>query len=203
MRRTAGHDACDGLPPMIDNKMPYGAWRHALRTWVASVVIVWPALSTSIALGQGDDSAPTSRERVASARSAFSRDVVGTVLSIDEEDIVLDLGSSKGAVDGTVVELWRPFKLRHPITGQTLTDRFRIGALRLVQVQKTLTLARPEGSFAREPTAGDIVVMERPSPASNRPADTSGTPPSISGATDGNSLDAEGRELCAIFESLK
>jgi hypothetical protein len=206
---------------MIGNKMQYGARRRALRTWVATVVIAWPFLSTSIALGQGDDPAPPSRERVASARGALSSDVIGTVLGIDEEDIVLDLGSSKGAASGKVVELWRPFKLRHPVTGQTLTDRFRIGALRLVQVQKTLTLARPEGSLAREPAAGDIVVMERPSPrssgpsagapgesdsrasASTRPAEMVGGQPSASAATDGNSLDAEGRELCAIFESLQ
>jgi hypothetical protein len=206
---------------MIGNKMQYGARRRALRTWVASVAIAWPLLSTSIALGQDDGLAPPSRERVAPARGALAPDVVGTVLGIDEEDIVLDLGSSKGAASGKVVELWRPFKLRHPVTGQTLTDRFRIGALRLVQVQKTLTLARPEGSLAREPTAGDIVVMERPSPrspappasapgasdsrapASTRPAAMAGGPPSPSGAADGNSLDAEGRELCAIFESLQ
>jgi len=187
---------------MIGNKIQGGRRRPALRTWVASVAIVWPFLSTSIALAQGDDPGSSFRERAASARSTVSPDVVGTVLSIDEQDIVLDLGSSKGAVDGNVVELWRPFKLRHPVTGQTLTDRFRIGALRLVQVQKTLTLARPEGSLAREPAAGDMVVMERPVPRP-RAAEAPGGPPSVPSATENDSPDAEGRELCALFDSLK
>ena len=202
--------------PMIGNKIRTGGRRGALRTWLAGVAIVWPFLSTSIALAQGDGSPPASRDRATTARGNVSTDVVGTVLSIDDEDIVLDLGSSKGAVDGKVVQLWRPFKLRHPVTGQTLTDRFRIGALRLVQVQKTLTLARPEGSLAREPAAGDMVVMERPSnpydtapspsdpraSARARPAEAAGAP-SGPGTSDGAPLDAEGRELCAIFDSLK
>ena len=132
------------------------------------------------------------------------------MLSIDEEDIVLDLGSSKGAADGGIVELWRPFKLRHPVTGQTLTDRFRIGSLRLVQVQKTLALARPEGALSRAPAPGDVVLMLRTA-SPNEPKTTPRartkerevTPGAPATPAAANPLDAEGRELCAIFDSLK
>src|SRR6185295_1086642 len=86
-------------------------------------------------------------------------EVPGTVLSIDEEDIVVDLGMTKGATEGSVVELWRPLKLRHPVTGKFLVDRFRIGRLKLVQVQRTLAWARPVGDLARAPAEGDIVVL--------------------------------------------
>lgn len=180
---------------------------------MTSAAIACPLLSASAVYAQdGSPYAQGATERPPGAHPA-STSVTGTVLSIDEEDIVLDLGSSKGAIDGSVVELWRPFKLRHPVTGQTLTDRFRIGSLRLVQVQKTMALARPEGALARAPAAGDVVLMARASTPSEprttsraRATDQPITPPpttAASAARDTEPLDAEGRELCAIFESLK
>ena len=196
--------------------------RRRLPAWLVSVLALGPLLSASTAEAQPED--PYSPESAAPvARTALSNEVSGTVLSIDQEDIVLDLGSTKGATDGAVVELWRPFKLRHPVTGRTLTDRFRIGSLRLMQVQRTLTLARPEGSLARVPAAGDLVILahpalrpsassraaERSSPtgASRSPAKTPVTAESSATPASeppiGDSLDAEGRELCAVFDSLK
>jgi hypothetical protein len=182
---------------MIGNKLQTGVRHRAFCTWMASAVILWPFLSPTIAFAQSSGAAPGQKPAPTTVRGALSADVVGIVLGVDAEDIVLDLGSTKGATDGKVVELWRPFKLRHPVTGQTLTDRFRIGALRLVQVQKTLTLARPEGALARDPAAGDVVVMEGN-------ADSAAVRAPATAATDsGAPIDAEGRELCAIFDSLK
>jgi hypothetical protein len=214
---------------MIGHKMQSRVQRRGLRTWFASAVIVWPLVSASTVHAQNEPSGPAAGGRTAPTRSGAALGttgtvvdavtVAGTVVGIDEEDIVLDLGSSKGAVNGIVVELWRPFKLRHPVTGQTLSDRFRIGALRLVQVQKTLALARPEGALARPPAAGDAVVMARSSaPLAGAVSTPSGTrttpqtraneragsaPAAIAVPEIGASLDAEGRELCAIFDSLK
>ncbi|HMJ54470.1 MAG TPA: hypothetical protein VK540_20450 [Polyangiaceae bacterium] len=170
---------------------------------MTSAAIAWSLLSASAARAQSDDvSATAPGERATPARDAPSAS--GTVISIDQEDIVLDLGSSKGGVNGSVVDLWRPFKLRHPVTGQTLTDRFRIGALRLVQVQKTLALARPEGVLARVPAAGDVVVMTHSTerPPVTHPSAVAGTR-TAPNAPSGEPLDAEGRELCAMFDSLQ
>src|SRR5688572_28381597 len=75
----------------------------------------------------------------------------GTVVAIDSGDLVLDIGEAKGVHDGVVVELWRPLRLRHPVTGQLLVDRFRIGSLRLKQVRSTLSLAGSEGPLSRPP----------------------------------------------------
>jgi hypothetical protein len=135
---------------------------------------------------------------------------------------VVDLGSSKGAADGNVVELWRPFKLRHPVTGQTLTDRFRIGSLRLVQVRKTLAFARPEGKLARAAAPGDVVILTvapspQPSAGEQVPAKARlvtpegpgpGAPPAkleeaSTEVARAEVADGEARELSAIFESLK
>jgi hypothetical protein len=54
-----------------------------------------------------------------------------TVVAIDAGDLVIDIGATKGVHDGEILELWRPVKLRHPVTGQILVDRFRIGSVRL------------------------------------------------------------------------
>ena len=206
---------------MIGDKLQIGT-RRGLRTWITSAAIVCPLLSASAAHAQGgeaDAQEPAARTAAGSAALANAPppSVAGTVLGIDGEDIVLDLGSSKGAADGSVVELWRPFKLRHPVTGQTLTDRFRIGALRLVQVQRTLALARPEGTLTRGPAPGDVVLMARAASPSQPSTSETRTPSrartkerevtsSAAGtappASDTSPIDAEGRELCAIFESL-
>ena len=66
----------------------------------ASLLIPLFALAVSVSEGE--------------ARAQTAAEIPGTVLSIDEEDIVVDLGMSKGGTEGSVVELWRPFKLRHP-----------------------------------------------------------------------------------------
>ena len=41
------------------------------------------------------------------------------------------------------------------MTGQTLTDRFKLGTIRLTQVQPTLSLAKVEGTLLRPPQTGD------------------------------------------------
>src|SRR5690242_1278297 len=148
---------------------------------------------------------------------AETNEVAGTVLSIDEDDIVIDLGASKGGTDGAVVELWRPLKLRHPVTGKFLVDRFRIGRLKLVQVQRTLAWARPIGDLARAPAEGDIVVLpveagavaktglaKASSASSASPLAPSPTAEAkVSDAPPVDASDPEARELSAIFDSLR
>jgi hypothetical protein len=103
------------------------------------------------------------------------------VVAIDTGELVLDVGAAKGVHDGDLVELWRPLRLRHPVTGQMLVDRFRIGTLRLTQVRSTLSLAVIEGALARPPAVGDVVVLAdrprevaqaAPSPSPSAPATT-------------------------------
>jgi hypothetical protein len=72
---------------------------------------------------------------------------------------VIDLGRDKGAHEGQTIELWRPMRVRHPLSGQMLADRFKIGTLRLTQVQSTLSLAKLDGESLRPPATGDVVVV--------------------------------------------
>jgi hypothetical protein len=194
---------------MIGNKRQ-ASRRFFLRIGTVSAVAFGALALPHLARAQGEAPVdPVAAPRP--PRAPTSAEITGTVLGIDEADIVLDLGASKGAIDGNVVEIWRPFRLRHPVTGQTLADRFRIGSLRLVQVQKTLTLARPEGALARAAAPGDIVVMARPVLA---PMTTDTGDPSVSDAkatrtpapatrASGEPLDAEARELSTLFDGLK
>jgi hypothetical protein len=99
----------------------------------------------------------------------------GTVVAVDGTDFVVDLGTGRGLREGDVVELWRPVRLKHPITGQALVDRFRIGSMRLVQVQSTLSIARLDGEPRKPPQAGDVVVFAEtaaPPPPAAAPSPT-------------------------------
>lgn len=141
----------------------------------------------------------------------------GTVLALDNGDLVLDLGNAKGVHEGQVVELWRPLRVKHPVTGEVLADRFRIGALKLTQVQATMSLARVEGEPSRAPAPGDRVVVERieQSDASEPPTAKPGAttspvvrlPSSASTASSGAPApcvitDPEASELSRLFAAL-
>ena len=69
-------------------------------------------------------------------RAEGMTEVVGTVVLLDAGDIVIDIGKKQGASDGDVLELFRPLKVKNPLTGKILTDRCRIGS---------------SGSYSREP----------------------------------------------------
>lgn len=134
-----------------------------------------------------------------------SREVSATVVSRDGADLVVDLGSAAGARPGDVVELWRPLKLRHPVTKQWLEDRFRIGSLRLVQVGNKLTLAQPDGQPIRQPEPGDIVLL-RTAPITERlpaPATEPTGAPVVVPSTPCTDPDPEAQKLSAIFDSLR
>jgi hypothetical protein len=90
--------------------------------------------------------------------------IEGHVIELSEGDLVLDLAHQRGAVDGGVVELWRPITVKHPVTGQNVSDRFLIGRLKLVQVREALSLARADGKLARAAQVGDVVILRRAKP---------------------------------------
>src|SRR5262249_25660201 len=115
---------------------------------------------------------------------------------------------------GDVVEIWRPFKLKHPVTGKVMSDRFRIGTLELRQVRNAMSMARPKGQLERGAEKGDVIIaslagapaVKQPAPlpaasaaplaaAENSPAKVS-TPP-------GPPVNVETLELSTLVESLR
>jgi hypothetical protein len=83
------------------------------------------------------------------------------VVAFELGDLVVDIASDRGATAGAVLELWRPLTLKHPVTGQMVSDRFLIGRLRLTQVRGALSLAHADGKLLEPAQPGDIVVLRR------------------------------------------
>lgn len=140
-----------------------------------------------------------------STRPSNAQEVSGVVLALDGSEVVVDLGRKQGVSDNDVLELWRPLKLKHPVTGKLVSDRFRIGALKITQVREVMSLAKPTAPLARPVEAGDVVIMvgvAKPavtatSPSAKPPA--SGAPAPTPTVID---ADPEVRALGALFESL-
>jgi hypothetical protein len=175
----------------------------AVRARVAEAMAIGLLLVSvpraAFAQSDGATSGPTSQE--------------GTVVEVEPSDLILDLGAARGVSDGDFVEIWRPLHVRHPVTGRTLTDRFLIGRLRLVQVRPSLSLAVPEGSLSRPARPGDIIVpplsavvvahketpLVQPGPSAPPPP-TPATPAPPAPPTPEQVEDAE---LGALFEGLR
>jgi hypothetical protein len=139
--------------------------------------------------------------------------VEGHVLAIEEGDLIVDLASKDGVSVGDDLQLWRPLKLVHPVTRRAVTDRYRIGSLKLTQVRPNIALGRVEGTPLRQPAAGDVVIVERAPPAS--PSGAAFLAPSAAPASEAEAGqeplpllgagtgDPEARTVTVIFESLR
>ncbi|MFO0586319.1 MAG: hypothetical protein U0441_02205 [Polyangiaceae bacterium] len=134
-----------------------GAPRAGLRRACTCV------LAASIALASSSASAQSKGATAASAKAtATASEVTGTVLVIDKDDLVFDVGTDAGA-DGTMtLDLWRPLSLKHPVTGKVITDRFKIGQIQLTQVRPKISLGRVVGTPSRSPSPGDLILFPKP-----------------------------------------
>jgi hypothetical protein len=128
-------------------------------------------------------------------------DVEGAVVAVEQDDVIVDLGSLRGARDGEEVALWRALRVRHPVTGRVLVDRFRVGQMRLVQVRPNLSLALPQGTLAHPAQAGDVVVLSRGPAALARPVDSARAGEAPSARV--SQVEDEGRELSRLFDGLR
>lgn len=107
-------------------------------------------------------------------RTAAAEGHEGTLLAIDAGDLVFDVGRS-AVHKGQIVELWRPVKLKHPVTGKLVVDRFRIATVKLVDVQAVMSLGRVEQGSQRTPEAGDVLVVPDDAPPATSPIPTNST----------------------------
>lgn len=177
---TAARATCDHQRGR--KKPPQGVGRSAIAALFAVLLAVGPALGAS----------------------AGPADVEGYVLSIEGQDVFLDVGSMKGASVGETVELWRPIELVNPVTKQRIKDRYRIGTLKLVQVRDRMAVAVVD-STKREPAPGDSIVLRRKAADSAPAAPAAGTKPSREGgaAPAAAGLDAEAKKVAELFDGLR
>lgn len=166
-------------------KRTSGARRKGAR-WTAACALAAAAASAgaSPASAQPRPSAqpgPSAQPAAQARPGAAARgqvEVQGVVLEINQDDLVLDLGAATGVTENQVIEIWRPFKLKHPVTGRILTDRFKIGQIQIGQVRPAMSLARPQGTLARPAAPGDLVIFTRAVAAPPAPSSPSSAPPS-------------------------
>ncbi len=146
-------------------------------------------------------SPPASAQAV---NTASVKEVTGAVLAIDAEDLILDLGADKGAREGMVVEIWRPLKLKHPVTGKIFSDRFLIGTLTLGQVRPSISLATPTAALSRAAMPGDVVIMAKAveAPAQPLPAPP-GTPAKEPEKEAETPADPDAAAISKIFDRLR
>ena len=158
-----------------------------------------PALALALSFALAGLSSSAFAQPAPSVSSAAA-ELTGTVIGLDGDDLILDLGSADGLADGAVVELWRPVKIKHPVTGKVLVDRFQIGTLEVHQARKSMSLAAPSGALSRPPQRGDVVLVGRGAPATTTAA------PSAPGAAQVEAVvspdDVEARAIGAMLEQL-
>lgn len=141
-------------------------------------------------------------------REARADEAMGTVLEIQGGDLLLDLGQTTGVSEGARVQLWRPVRLKHPVTGRTITDRFLIGTLQIVQLRPTISLAQVVGTVTRTPAAGDVVIASgissAPAKKPDKPAKAaSDSTYDVPAGNAPRAGDPDAAALAAMFEGLK
>jgi hypothetical protein len=120
---------------------------------------------------------------------------------VQGDDLILDLSEAQGLAAAAAVELWRPLRLKHPVTGKVVEDRFRIGQLSVRQVRPHMSLAIAEGTLDRPPEPGDIVIarVARPREATAAPAPVAAASPSAAPAA---AEDGDAQALSRLFSEL-
>ncbi len=170
---------------------------HRRRLGSAALVALCLLAAPATVLGQASDSSGVVTTE-------------GVVVALESEDIVVDLAGKRGAAGGDVVEIWRPLKLKHPVTGKVVTDRFRIGSLKLTQVRDVLSLARVDGKLTRAAEPGDIVILRKaklestptkPTLKTERPA--APDVPAVSFGAGAEPVDPDARFVSELFDRLK
>ncbi len=184
-----------------------------LRRVAACVLAAACAAGASQASAQPKGDAAQTKGAGASVvkKAAAPAEVTGTVLEIDKDDLVLDVGSDAGMTENTTLDLWRPLKLKHPVTGKVFSDRFKIGQIQVGQVRPTMALAKATGTPSRSPQPGDLILFVRsgstPSTSPAAPATTAPHP----GTTEEEpavdmtavALDTDAKNVTDMLESLR
>ena len=112
------------------------------------------------------------------AKVAEGRVLTGVVLRIDGAEFVIDLGRIAGLQQGMQVTLYRTVKVRHPVTGKDLLDRFAVGQTEALEVVESMALLQPDSEVAKLLRVGDrvMVALPDPEPSPSQAADSKQVP---------------------------
>lgn len=184
--------------------------RHRSRSRSVAILL---ALSGAAGVFLGRASPLFAQAGASSAQA--SSEVTGFVIDIQGDELFLDIGSNQGLSSGDKVEIWRPLKLTHPVTGKLFNDRFLIGTLEVAQVRPSISLSKAIGTLTRDAQKGDIIIapgLTKSAPAApvSSPASASSaflcpptTPCSPGSSSGGPAEDREAAALTKMIESLR
>ena len=96
------------------------------QTRIGSIVLLLAMLCQARTLAQ------TPAQTAQTAASDSAQTIRGTILQIDGDDIVIDLGRARVS-ESQSLTVYRAIDVRHPITHRVLRDRFAIGNVVVVQ----------------------------------------------------------------------
>lgn len=83
----------------------------------------------------------------------------GTILQIEHNEVLVDLGRVDGVTPGTAVRLYRRIVVEHPVTHRRLEDRFPLGDEELAQVAERMSIIVLDAALDHPPKVGDTVVV--------------------------------------------
>ncbi len=83
----------------------------------------------------------------------------GAIVKIEENEIYVNLGSSKRLEPGSPLRVKRPLVLRHPVSGARVVDWLPVGATRISAVGTQLSMARVSDRLLTEVAVGDAVEI--------------------------------------------
>jgi hypothetical protein len=95
----------------------------------------------------------------APAGGAAAQPLEGTVLRIDGNEVLVDVGLADGVRPGDGVRLYRRISVEHPVTHRVIEDRFPLGEEELAQVAERMSIIVIDRPLDHPPTVGDSVVL--------------------------------------------
>jgi hypothetical protein len=94
------------------------------------------------------------------AGTARSDEVVaGVVLRTEARQLFINLGGSRGMVDGAQIRIKRPIKLRHPVTREPVVDWLPLGGATITTVSTSMSMAEVDADLREAIQVGDIVEV--------------------------------------------
>ena len=106
--------------------------------------------------------------------AADARDALdGTIVRLEGDRAFVDAGAARGLKPGLVVSVLRTVTVKHPVTGEALTDHFPMGSMTVEEVGGVLSFGKLEKRIVAAVKIGDVIRVGRrppPEPAATSPA---------------------------------
>ncbi len=97
------------------------------------------------------------------------------VVMVTSKEIVFDAGTRAGVKTGDRVRIYRTLTVRHPVTGEEISDKFPIGTVRVARASELLSIIKQTKKLDHPPKVGDLVMLSSADPKKKEPAPAKAT----------------------------